>query len=214
MNDRERFTKLLMADLRQKGYEAILDENEIKVTKEGIPVTDILGSGEYRLYRNTHSDEYLRVRSIYESFREAYNLYEIGTPVSAQPTYRILCEFGDCILAAAVKSLGFMEFVTWQQDTEKTRVDAGHYTTDYKMAKQDLALRAGLIDRNKMFSETELTVIHQGLLYLGTNYPDLTSSQMKSVGEIIEKIEMIVPVIKDRDGYEQHNLLPEDGLEI
>jgi hypothetical protein len=37
---------------------------------------------------------------------------------------------------------------------------------------------------------------------------------MTNVGKLIEKIEMIVPAIREREIYEQYDLVAEDGLEI
>jgi hypothetical protein len=215
MDDRETLIELLQTELNRQGYDSAYEDDEIKVSKNGFHVTDILSNGSYRVYRNVvNDDERDQVRSIYESISDAYRLYEKGEPLAAQPKYHKLCEFANYVLAAKPMGYGYMEFVTWQQDEERTRVDVGHYFTDYEAAKEDLAVRAGLVNRYKMFDETELKLIRQGLVHLGADYPHLTVEQMTNVGELIEKIEMIVPAIREREIYEQYDLVAEDGLEI
>jgi hypothetical protein len=215
MDDREKFIELPQAELKRRGYDCTRENDEIKVSKNGFPVTDILGGGEYRVYRNTLNDsDYHSVRAVYESLSEAYSLYEKGEPLAAQPRYRKLCEFGNYLIAARPMGYGYMEFVTWQQDAERTRVDVGHYTADYEAAKEDFAVRCGLVSRDKLFSETEMKLIRQGLVYLGANFPDLTYEQNTLLGKAVEKIEMIVPEIQEHEESERGELMPDDELAL
>jgi len=215
MLENPKFTEWLMAELQRRDYGCVQEGGEIKVSRNDFPVTDILGGGNYRVYKNTpHDDERHKIRAIYESFTEAYRLYESGAPLGNRPSYHIMCEYGDYIMAAKPMDYGYVEFVTWQRDAEKTWVEAGHYFTDYEAAKEDFAVRCGLVNRYKMFNETELKLIHQGLVHLGADYPYLTAEQMNNVGKLIEKVETIVPAIQERSVYEAYELVPEDGLEI
>jgi hypothetical protein len=213
--DNEKFTKLLTDEIKKRGYDCTIENGEIKVSKNGFPVTDILGDGQYRIYKNVLNDYDLnQIRTIHDSVSEAYWNYAKGEPLPAQPDYHKMCELGKIVLAAKMMNYGYLEYVTWQQDLEKTRVDAGHYFTDYEAAKEDFASRAGLIDRNKLFTETEMKLIRQGLVHLGINFPDLTHEQNTLLGKVVEKIEMIVPEIQEHEALEHHELAPDDGLEI
>jgi len=215
MFNNPKFIELLMNELKKQGYDCKHEDGEIKVSKNGFPVTDILNSGEYRVYRNTPDNQELNnVRAIHDSLSEAFSQYEKGQPVNAQPQYHIMCEFGNYLMAAKLMNYGYMEFVTWQQDADKTRVDVGNYFTGYEAAKEDFSVRSGLVNRYKMLNETELKLIHQGLVHLGADYPHLTAEQMTNVGKLIEKVEMIVPAIKERSIYEALELVAEDGLEM
>ena len=132
--------------------------------------------------------------------------------------FRILSEYNGAALAARDDSeygLDYcLKFVTWRYNYERTGFEHGNYTTDYDTAKEDFAVRSGLVDRRKLFNETELTLIRQGLVYLGADYPDLTSDQMTILGKVVEKIEELVPAIRQREELEAHNLVPDDGLEV
>jgi hypothetical protein len=215
MLDNPKFAELLIASLKKQGYDCEHENGEIKVSKNGFSIADIKDETTYCVYRNTLNDsEYYNVRAIHESLTEAFRLYEQGEPVAAQPQYRKLCEFGNYLIAAKLMNYGYMEFVTWQQDAEKTRVDVGHYLTDYAAAKEDFALRCGLVDKNRMFDETEMKLIRQGLVHLGADFPDLTAEQMTLLGKVVERIEMLVPEIREHEELEHGELAPDDGLEV
>lgn len=139
-------------------------------------------------------------------------------PIENISNFRILSEYNNIVLAARNDSEeglnhGF-QFVTWKYTHDRTALEHGNYTTDYETAKEDFSSRSGLINRYKMFSETELKLIHQGLVFLGANFSNLTAEQMTNVGKLIEKVEMIVPAIQQRSLYESHDLVAEDGLEM
>jgi len=217
MIDTPKFLELLREALKRQGYDCMQDGGEIKVNKNGFPVADVLGSGEYRIYRNTVSDhDYYQIRSVYESLSEAFNLYERGEPLTIENMshFHKLCEFGNHVIAARLMGYGYMEYVTWQQDSERTRVDIGHYFSDYESCKEDFAVRCGLIDRNKLFDETEMKLIRQGLVHLGANFPDLTYEQNTLLGKVVEKIEMLVPEIQEHEELERDELVPDDELSL
>jgi len=141
-----------------------------------------------------------------------------AVPFENLSNYRVLAEYNGVVLAARDDSEQAyndgLHFVTWRHDCDRTGFEHGNYTTDYDAAKEDFATRAGLVDRHKMMSETELKLIHQGLVFLGANAPDLSADAMTNVGKLIEKVEMIVPEIQERSVYEEHDLVAEDGLEV
>lgn len=108
-----------------------------------------------------------------------------------QDGYKKLLEYDGIVLAVKRHENRIpedeFEFVTWQRSTDGG-VCWGHYTTDYNSAKEDFAKRCGLIPKGKMFDESELLLIHSGLIKAGT-FPDLDHATRKGIGQIIEKIE-------------------------
>lgn len=105
--------------------------------------------------------------------------------------YKKLLEYDGIVLAAKRYQLrtheNEFEFVTWHRSTDNG-VCWGHYITDYNTAKEDFAKRCGLIPRGRMFDESELLLIHSGLVKVGT-FPDLDHATRKGIGQIVEKIE-------------------------
>jgi hypothetical protein len=132
--------------------------------------------------------------------------------------FRVLSEYNNVVLAARDDSTqGFgrgLYFVTWRYNHDRTGLEHGNYTESYDAAKEDFAVRCGLVDKNKLFDETEMKLIRQGLVYLGADFPDLTAEQMTLLGRVVERIEMLVPEIVEHEEMEHIGLLPNDGLEI
>jgi hypothetical protein len=141
-----------------------------------------------------------------------------AAPFEDLSNYRILNEYNNVVLAARDDSaLGYghgLHFTTWEYSYEREGFLYGHYTTDYDEAKEDFAVRCGLIDRNKLFNETEMKLIRQGLVHLGANFPDLTLEQNTLLGKVVEKIEMIVPEIQEHEELEYDELVPDDELKL
>jgi hypothetical protein len=159
------------------------------------------------------------IRPIADKVKELVAAWERApaAPFEDLSHYRILNEYNKIVLAARDDSaLGYgygLHFATWEYTYKRDGLVCGHYTTDYKAAKEDFAIRCGLIDRNKLFNETEMKLIRQGLVYLGANFPDLTCEQNTLLETVVEKIEMLVPEIQEHEALERSHLAPDDGLE-
>ena len=215
--------RLLMVELSRLGfrearYDAELGQFIVDPSDERMP--KIYDSGEIHFgseYRHLVSDEIEpAVKSVYEQ-AAAWERATVA-PFKDLSNYRILNEYNNVVLAARDDStLGYghgLHFTTWEYGYNREGFLYGHYTTDFENAKEDFATRSGLINRYKMFNETELKLIRQGLVHLGANYPDLTAEQNTNVGKLIEKVEMIVPSIQKHEQLEHHELVPDDGLEV
>ena len=59
------------------------------------------------------------------------------------------------------------QFVTWIWDHDRTGVSHGHYyEEDFQGAKQDFAVRSGLISKAQLFLPEELTQLYRATDYL------------------------------------------------
>lgn len=82
----------------------------------------------------------------------------------------------------------------------------GHnYMGDFQSAKQDFAVRSGLISKAQLFSPEELTELYRGTDYLLDEGPELEDVQLKALQTARTKIEYTVPDLTDRleQGQEQ-----------
>ncbi len=105
------------------------------------------------------------------------------------------------------------EFVTWQRGFQGDMY-YGNYFTDFERAKSDFAERSGLISRGRMFDESELLLIHSGLVKAGT-FPDSDHATRKSIGQIVEKIEGLEIEALDEYLYETDKRMElDDTLEL
>jgi hypothetical protein len=160
------------------------------------------------------------VRAIAKQVNEIVDAWEKASavPVEDISHYRVLSEYNNIVLAARDDSehgygIG-LTFVTWRYNYDRTGLEHGNYTEDYEDAKEDFAVRCGLVDKQKLFNETELKLIYQGLVQLVFNSPDLTTEQSKLLDEVVERIEILVPEICAHEQLEELGLVPDDELEI
>ncbi|MCI7638446.1 MAG: hypothetical protein MSS60_01285, partial [Clostridiales bacterium] len=96
---------------------------------------------------------------------------EAALPLKAEGLvdgYRVLAEFNGTVLAGTETLLG-AQFVTWARDYDRRGVNNGHYyMEDYQSAKEDFALRAGLVAGERVFDREQLEELRQavqGFLY-------------------------------------------------
>ena len=74
-------------------------------------------------------------------------------PPGLDNRFKLLAEFGSAVLCGRDDGPGRgFTFVSWQYNFDRTGVDLGHYYEDYTSAKEDFALRAGLVQGNLVFT--------------------------------------------------------------
>lgn len=82
--------------------------------------------------------------------------------------YRVLADFNGVVLAGKETLLG-AQFATWAWGYDRKGLNNGHYyREDYQGAKEDFALRAGLVTRERVFDQEQLEGLRQavqGFLY-------------------------------------------------
>ena len=93
-------------------------------------------------------------------------LLEAAPPLKAEGLadgYRVLAEFNGTVLAGTETLLG-AQFVTWARDYDRRGVNNGHYyMEDYQGAKEDFALRSGLVARERVFDREQLEELLQAV---------------------------------------------------
>ena len=83
---------------------------------------------------------------------------------------------------------------TYRKDAEHGNVAIQRqYFYNKEAAFENFALRSGLVDEKKLFSETELKILHAGLVKMRTVDNDLDAEDLNSVAALIDRIEDIVP---------------------
>ena len=125
--------------------------------------------------------------------------------VGLDEEYRILADFSDTVLAARIGEKG-AEFVTWEWDFDRRGVHTGHYfMEDYTAAKWDFAVRAGLVDSQRFFSDEQLEAIDQACEYLLMDGAMVTSEDEKTLNDVREQIWNLrsASVHRERQAMEQ-----------
>lgn len=119
--------------------------------------------------------------------------------------FHLLADFGGVLLAGREREQGWgYQFVTWIWDYDRTGVCHGHYYEgDFAAAKQDFAVRSGLISEAQLFSTEELTEFYRAIGYLLENGPELQEEQLKATQTARAKIEYTVPNLQEKLEQEQ-----------
>lgn len=108
--------------------------------------------------------------------------------------FHLLADFGGAVLAGRELENGWgYQFVTWIWDHDRTGVSHGHYyEEDFQGAKQDFAVRSGLISKAQLFSPEELTQLYRATDYLLDEGPEPEDGQLKALQTSRTKIEWYI----------------------
>ena len=113
--------------------------------------------------------------------------------VGLDDTYKVLADFGDAVLAGQFGKTG-ARFVTWEWDFVRKGVHAGHYHMgNYEAAKLDFAVRAGLINEQRLFSDEQLGVIRNACEFALEDDATLSYAEEKQLQSVQEQIELLLP---------------------
>lgn len=210
MNDRNteqqfRYLGEVCACLHRAGFETThIEDSQLLVEWNGAPLCRITGKGSV-LYRqedaNTSQagDVLLCVEGIAARTMEYMAVMKTAPQLKAsglEGDYRILTDFNGTVLAG-VQSKHGVHFITWDWDYGHTGVCHGHYfMEDYAGAKQDFAIRSGLI---QLFNPEQLTEIYRCCAdSVDGNFFELTEEQEKVIRSAQQQIEECVPDLDER----------------
>ena len=102
-------------------------------------------------------------------------------------------DFGDAVLARRSCKTG-AKFVTWEWDFDRQGVHAGHYFMEnYEAAKQDFAVRAGLVESQRLFSDEQIAVIKNVCEFALEDDATLSYAEEKQLHSVQEQIELLLP---------------------
>ena len=190
-----------------------LRENEFNFSeKDGCMIVSVDGCAEAKIYNSgtiaalteNVGDEYHEILQIAQNTYEYCSVYEKAAPLKASDLsgdYRSLAEFNGTVLAAKYSEQNGFEFVTWDRTYDGTAVCQGNYYSDYLAAKENFAVRAGLVDKERLFSDDELLKLNSCVDFALENDDRLGYEQEKELSELKERIEDIVP--SQTDNQEQ-----------
>ena len=156
---------------------------------------DITGSEVDRKLR-TVTQVAAQVKEYMQIFDRAPALKAVGL----DDTYKVLADFGDAVLAGRSCKTG-AKFVTWEWDFDRQGVHAGHYFMEnYEAAKQDFAVRAGLVESQRLFSDEQLAVIRNACAFALEDDATLSYAEEKQLHSVQEQIDFILPQ-QERDQH-------------
>ncbi len=146
---------------------------------------------------------YYKVADIAQEVREYVSAVEQAPPLKAtglDNEFRRLAGFNEVVLAGRElpNNHGY-QFVTWGWNESQNSLYHGHYYEDnYLGAKEDFAARSGLVQKDKLFSDEQLTEVFRAVEEtLDSAYP-LTTQRRELLERVCGQIKDSVPDLQDR----------------
>ena len=199
---KEQFLRETEQKLRMAQVEAKLEADDlIHASWNGKPLCTVDTNGTVRFspadIRGADEDRQLQtVTQTVAHVKEYLRIMERAPTLKAvdlDENYKILAEFDDTVLAGRMSKSG-ARFVTWEWDFDRQGVHAGHYFMEnYEAAKQDFAVRAGLVNEQRLFSDEQLDVIRNACEFTLEADATLSYAEEKQLQSVQEQIELLLP---------------------
>lgn len=212
------FDELILC-LQKENIEFSLPENNhLPILLDAREVGVVTAEGAMRV-RKEYIDApearevYHRAWAAAEGVQEYLSLMRNAPPLKAdglKDPYRKLADFNGCVLGGMESQYG-VQFTTWQWTYERTGLTLGHYYgNDYVAAKQDFAIRSGLVNKQRIFSKEQLTEMYRCIADMLEAGLDLSYEREKAIEGINKQIRELVPDVTEQieAGLEPEMLSP------
>ena len=208
-SQKERFLQEVEQKLLHRELDArLLEDGLIHIKWNGQPLCSVDRDGivRFRPADITGPEVDRQLRTVIQAagqVKEYMRIFERAPALKAvglQHTFKVLADFGDAVLAGRSCKTG-AKFVTWEWDFDRQGVHAGHYFMEnYEAAKQDFAVRAGLVESQRLFSDEQLAVIRNACAFALEDDATLSYAEEKQLQSVREQIERLLP----QQEQEQH----------
>ena len=188
---------LLPVDLDGKRLCVATESGSIRYRKEAV-------SGEAR---SAALDKVIDIAGVTAEYMRQMEAAPVLKASGLGDEFKLLADFNGTVLAGQETKYG-VQLVTWDWSYNKTGVTRGHYygpggADSYTAAKQDFAMRSGLVQESALFTPEQLTEIYRSIHEtLDSEYP-ITEERRKLLESVAEQIERTVPDLEAR--VEQSN---------
>ena len=170
--EREPYVQELSTCLQREGFTILAEEDDLlPVEWNGSPLCRINESGSVR-YRREDVDAHEAEEALYKATDISSTVLEYMTMMESAPPlkasgledgFRLLTDFNGTVLAGKQTQYG-VNFVTWDWKFDRSGLNHGHfYMENYQGAKQDFALRSGLIPKERLFTKEQLVALYRAV---------------------------------------------------
>ena len=213
--DRQQFFRELCTVLGREGFTTQPEQDDLlPVEWDSRPLCRITEGGGVRYWQedvvtSERNQACERATNLACMVQEYMTLMEQAPPLKAQGLsgdFRVLADFNGTVLAGHPTQYG-IHFVTWDWNFDRTGLNYGRYFQEnYSGAKQDFATRSGLISKQQIFNEVQLTEIYRCCADTLDAGFDLTYDQEQCIKGVQEQILSGMPNILDHiNEQEQHS---------
>ena len=200
---KERFLREVEQQLLRKELDAkLLEDGLIHIRRKEKPLCSVDRDGivRFRPADITGPEVDRQLRTVIQAagqVKEYMRIFERAPALKAvglEDTYKVLADFGDAVLAGQLGKKG-ARFVTWEWDFDRQGVHVGHYFMEnYEAAKKDFAVRAGLVESQRLFSDEQLAVIRDACEFALEDDATLSYAEEKQLQSVQEQIELLLPL--------------------
>lgn len=208
-----RYFQELTRNLQHEGFMVgpETEEGFLPVELDGQRLCHVVKSGGVR-YRKENVDSDARRKAMERVTDIAWATVEYMRQMEAAPPliasglagdFRLLADFNGVVLAGHPTPYG-VQFVTWERDQERTGLNAGNYygpsggADSYDAAKQNFAVRSGLVPRSALFTPEQLTEVYRSVHETPETVYPLTEKRRNCLESIAAQIERGVPDLEAR----------------
>lgn len=198
--DESKYLAEVKGRLRREGFTVEMPEEAVvTVSIAGYPLCHINGSSGIRREKLEGGLEHTcdQAVSIARSTAEYRELMESAPLLKAEGLtgdYRLLAEFNNVVLAGHERDSAYgTQFVTWERTYDRAGLWQGHYyENNYDGARQDFAVRSGLLDQDRLFTNEQLAEVYRCIHEtLDSSYP-ITDSRREILQTVCKQIENAV----------------------
>lgn len=138
------------------------------------------------------------ITSVCNSASEYVRVMENAPPLKAvdlSDKYKLLTEHNGVVLAGTdMGPQNGYQFVTWLYTYDREGVTLGHYyPNNYSGAKEEFAVRSGLVPEHRLFNKEQMFDIYRAISYSLEDRTDITCKQEDGLKDIMKQIERMVP---------------------
>lgn len=198
-------------------------EGKVEVWWEDTPLCEALPDGGIAYQSDTIStperevakDRAYKVVSTVAQYMAQMESAPFLNAVGLEDKYKVLADFNGVVLAGCQTRHG-VQFVTWDWTHDREGVCYGHYYTglyapgNYDAAKQDFAVRSGLIPKEQVFEKNQLIEIYRCCMDTLQGSFALTYEQEKTIISVRDQIEEMIPDILKR--IQAHDMEQEQSM--
>ena len=198
---------------RERIHTLPVQDGLLTVTLEDRPVGVVAENGDAYQRRGDldtpeAKDLYFRVLDIAQKVSEYRKEMERAPVMEAEglnEPYKLLAEYNDVVLCGRQYGNGYgVQFVTWSRNVDRTGVTQGHYFGNcYQEAKQDFAVRAGLVQSERLFSEAQLAEIYRSVRQTLYTDLELTRAQEETLQTVSDQITELLPGVAEKQIQQQ-----------
>ncbi len=198
-----------MRFLYQRGLNPIehaAPEEPLEIYREREYVCSVMPGGEVR-YKEPSDDASAVVDFIEDNYKNYIMCEHLPhMPFDGIKDYAKFYEVGNSVLAAKIMPDDAIEYVTWEYGYDRKSVMWGHYFGEnFATAKQDFAVRAELFDKQKLFSDKQLSVLHSTCLFRLTTDIELSYEDEDALHTMVDQLEYLSPQLAEQPEAENED---------